>query len=65
MSEATPARSGGALPTTRSVARVNTGARPSEETTALVTIQARPPCAGSSTSMPKPSAATPSPPPIT
>src|ERR671911_1887211 len=33
IAEAAPARSGGATPTIRSIARVNTGARPSEKTT--------------------------------
>src|SRR5205823_8119947 len=37
-----PARSGGADPTTRSVVRVSTGARPSEKTTDPVTRRARP-----------------------
>ena len=39
---AAPARSGGAVPTIRSVARVNTGARPSENMTKPVTRAASP-----------------------
>src|SRR5256885_17088352 len=40
--DAAPARSGGAAPTTRSVARVSTGASASEKTTDPVTRSARP-----------------------
>lgn len=39
---AAPARSGGAVPTTKSVASVKTGASPSEKMTDAVTSTARP-----------------------
>src|SRR6266568_2147787 len=65
--DAAPARSGGADPTARSVAKVSTGASARENTTEPVTRTASPAARSvpSSVSSPKPTAASPSPPAIT
>ena len=60
--EAAPARSGGAEPTTSSVVRPKTGARPSEMMTDATTTIASPsvPAPPTRLRMPSPTAATPS-----
>src|SRR6266568_1497657 len=55
--DAAPARSGGADPTTRSVVRVSTGARPSENTTDPVTRRASPAVLPTRVNNPRPTAA--------
>ena len=65
MPEAAPARSGGALPTARSAANVNSGARPSERMTTPATTSPGPPVAPACISSAMPTTATRIPPSIT